>query len=43
MIFGLETSCDETAAAAITPEGRILASVVASQADLHARSEAMLP
>ena len=43
MIFALETSCDETAAAAITPEGRILANVVASQADLHARYGGVVP
>jgi tRNA N6-adenosine threonylcarbamoyltransferase len=43
LILALETSCDETAAAAITPEGRILASVVASQADLHARYGGVVP
>jgi len=43
VIFALETSCDETAAAAITPEGHILASVVASQADLHARYGGVVP
>ena len=43
MILALETSCDETAAAAITPEGRILSSVVASQADLHARYGGVVP
>ena len=37
MILGLETSCDETAAAVVTRKGEILANVVASQADLHAR------
>ena len=43
MILALETSCDETAAAAITPEGRILANVVASQAELHARYGGVVP
>ncbi len=43
MILALETSCDETAAAAITPEGRILSNVVASQADLHARYGGVVP
>jgi tRNA N6-adenosine threonylcarbamoyltransferase len=43
VILALETSCDETAAAAITPEGKILASVVASQADLHARYGGVVP
>jgi tRNA N6-adenosine threonylcarbamoyltransferase len=43
LILALETSCDETAAAAITPDGRILASVVASQAELHARYGGVVP
>jgi N6-L-threonylcarbamoyladenine synthase len=43
MIFGLETSCDETAAAVITPDGRILSNVVSSQADLHARYGGVVP
>ena len=43
MILALETSCDETASAAITPDGRILANVVASQADLHARYGGVVP
>ena len=43
MILGLETSCDETAAALITDEGRILANVVSSQADLHTRYGGVVP
>ncbi|HEV8249610.1 MAG TPA: tRNA (adenosine(37)-N6)-threonylcarbamoyltransferase complex transferase subunit TsaD [Gaiellaceae bacterium] len=43
VILALETSCDETAAAAVTPEGRIVANVVASQADLHARYGGVVP
>ena len=43
MILGLETSCDETAAACVTRDGAILASVVASQADLHARYGGVVP
>src|SRR3984893_3013959 len=35
--LAIETSCDETAAAVFTEEPAILASVVASQTDLHAR------
>ena len=42
MILGIETSCDETAAALVSPDGRILSSVVSSQADLHARFHALL-
>ena len=43
MILGLETSCDETAAALITHDGRILSNVVSSQADLHARYGGVVP
>jgi N6-L-threonylcarbamoyladenine synthase len=43
VILGLETSCDETAAALITPEGEIKANVVSSQADLHARYGGVVP
>ncbi|HEX9381322.1 MAG TPA: tRNA (adenosine(37)-N6)-threonylcarbamoyltransferase complex transferase subunit TsaD [Gaiellaceae bacterium] len=43
MILGLETSCDETAAALVSRDGRILANVVSSQADLHARYGGVVP
>ena len=43
MILGLETSCDETAAAVITHDGRILANIISSQADLHARYGGVVP
>jgi len=43
MILGIETSCDETAAALVTPGGEIRASVVSSQADLHARFGGVVP
>jgi N6-L-threonylcarbamoyladenine synthase len=43
VILGIETSCDETAAAVVTAEGEIAASVVASQADLHARFGGVVP
>ncbi|MCS7007542.1 MAG: tRNA (adenosine(37)-N6)-threonylcarbamoyltransferase complex transferase subunit TsaD [Thermoleophilia bacterium] len=43
MILGIETSCDETAAAVVTSEGRILSSIVSSQADLHARYGGVVP
>ncbi len=42
-ILALETSCDETAAALVTDEGLILADVVSSQADLHARYGGVVP
>jgi N6-L-threonylcarbamoyladenine synthase len=43
LLLGIETSCDETAAALITRDGEILASVVASQAELHARFGGVVP
>jgi N6-L-threonylcarbamoyladenine synthase len=43
VILGIETSCDETAAAVITDDGRILSNVVSSQADLHARFGGVVP
>jgi N6-L-threonylcarbamoyladenine synthase len=43
MILGLETSCDETAAALVTVDGEIRSSVVSSQADLHARFGGVVP
>jgi len=43
VILGIETSCDETAAAVVTAGGEILSSVVASQADLHARFGGVVP
>jgi N6-L-threonylcarbamoyladenine synthase len=43
MLLGIETSCDETAAALVTMEGEIRASVVSSQAELHARYGGVVP
>jgi N6-L-threonylcarbamoyladenine synthase len=43
VILGIETSCDETAAALVTRDGRILANVVSSQADLHADYGGVVP
>ncbi|HZO48535.1 MAG TPA: tRNA (adenosine(37)-N6)-threonylcarbamoyltransferase complex transferase subunit TsaD, partial [Gaiellaceae bacterium] len=43
MILGIETSCDETAAAVLDLDGRVRSSVVASQADLHARYGGVVP
>jgi N6-L-threonylcarbamoyladenine synthase len=43
VILGLETSCDETAAAVVTRDGEIRSNVVASQADLHARFGGVVP
>jgi N6-L-threonylcarbamoyladenine synthase len=43
VILGIETSCDETAAALVTAGGEIRANVVSSQAELHARFGGVVP
>ena len=43
LILGIETSCDETAAAVVTQDGQILSNVVSSQAELHARFGGVVP
>jgi N6-L-threonylcarbamoyladenine synthase len=43
VILGIETSCDETAAAVVTDDGEIRSNVVASQADLHAEYGGVVP
>lgn len=43
LIFAIETSCDETAAAIVNGEGEIIADVVASQIDFHARFGGVVP
>jgi N6-L-threonylcarbamoyladenine synthase len=43
VILGIETSCDETAAALVTAEGELRADVVSSQAELHARFGGVVP
>jgi N6-L-threonylcarbamoyladenine synthase len=43
VILGIETSCDETAAALVTHDGSVRANVVASQAKLHSRYGGVVP
>jgi len=43
VILGLETSCDETAAAILTDDGHVRSSVVSSQAGLHAKYGGVVP
>jgi len=43
VILGIETSCDETAAALVTDDGAIRASIVASQDELHAQYGGVVP
>jgi N6-L-threonylcarbamoyladenine synthase len=42
-ILGIETSCDETAAALVDGNGQILTSIVASQHDVHGRYGGVVP
>jgi N6-L-threonylcarbamoyladenine synthase len=43
LVLGVETSCDETAAAVVEDRGRVLSSVVASQEDVHAKYGGIVP
>ncbi len=43
IILGIETSCDETAAAIVRDGHEVLSSVVASQIDIHARYGGVVP
>jgi N6-L-threonylcarbamoyladenine synthase len=43
LILGIESSCDETAAAVVADGGRILSSVVSSQIAMHARYGGVVP
>jgi len=42
-VLGIETSCDETSAAVLDGEGRILSNVVSSQMAMHARYGGVVP
>ncbi|MDQ4069578.1 MAG: tRNA (adenosine(37)-N6)-threonylcarbamoyltransferase complex transferase subunit TsaD [Actinomycetota bacterium] len=43
VVLGIETSCDETAAAVVANGTTVLSSVVSSQVDLHARYGGVVP
>ncbi len=43
MVLGIETSCDETAAACVRGGTQVVSSVVSSQVDLHARYGGVVP
>lgn len=43
LILGIETSCDETAAAVVANGDTVVSSVVSSQVDLHARYGGVVP
>src|SRR3990172_6837531 len=43
LVLGIETSCDETAAAVVRDGRRLLSSVLSSQVELHARYGGVVP
>ena len=43
IFLGIESSCDDTAAAVVTEGGRILSNVVSSQTDLHEAFGGVVP
>lgn len=43
VILGIETSCDETAAAVVSGDGRVLSSRVSSQHDVHGKFGGVVP
>jgi len=43
LILGIESSCDDTAAALVTEEGEVVASVIANQTELHNRYGGVFP
>ena len=43
LILGIETSCDETAAAVVRDGQQVLSNVIASQHDLHEKYHGVVP
>jgi N6-L-threonylcarbamoyladenine synthase len=43
IVLGIESSCDETAAAVVDGDGRVLSDIVSSQVDLHAPYGGVVP
>lgn len=43
IMLGIETSCDETSAAVVSRDGRVLSMIISSQADLHSRYGGVVP
>jgi N6-L-threonylcarbamoyladenine synthase len=43
VILGIETSCDDTGAAVITGDGRVLGEAIASQGEIHAKWGGVVP
>lgn len=43
MILGIETSCDETAAAVVSGDGSVVSSIISSQHDIHGKFGGVVP
>ena len=43
MILAIETSCDDTCASILTPEGEVLSSVITGQEEIHAEYNGIVP
>jgi N6-L-threonylcarbamoyladenine synthase len=43
LILAIESSCDDTAAAVVQPENRVLSSIISSQNEIHARFGGIVP
>ena len=43
LILGIETSCDETAAAVVANGSEVLSNIVSSQIDIHAKYGGVVP
>jgi len=43
LILAIESSCDDTAAAVLEPENRVLSSIISSQNEIHARFGGIVP
>ena len=43
LVLGIETSCDETAAAVVRAGREVLSNIIASQHDLHAEYRGVVP
>ncbi|MFH1438889.1 MAG: tRNA (adenosine(37)-N6)-threonylcarbamoyltransferase complex transferase subunit TsaD, partial [Pseudomonadota bacterium] len=43
LVLGIETSCDETAAAVVGSDGSVLSSIVSSQVKTHAPYGGVVP
>jgi tRNA N6-adenosine threonylcarbamoyltransferase len=42
-VLGIESSCDDTAAAVLDPAGRVLSNIISSQASVHAKFGGVVP